>query len=107
MKIRMKMSVFGTFHNLDGGVKVGQVVDIDDAEAERYIALGYAEAANQGRRSEEHAVAEFSEEERAVLSTEVVGASQKVIPQPRHPKPEPQAEPEVAPKRGPGRPPKS
>lgn len=105
MKIRMKMTVQGTFHNIDGGVKVGDVVDIDDAEAERYIALGYAEKANQGGRTEEHAVQQFSEEERAVLATEVVGATHKAVPQPRvkaEPKPETEAEQPV--KRGPGRP---
>lgn len=87
----MKMGVNGTFHNIEAGVVVGQVVDIEDAEAERYIALGYAEAVKPGRLSEEHAVAALSNEERAVLSTEIVGASSKPIPQPRAPRP-PQVE---------------
>lgn len=87
MKIKMKMSVAGTFHNIDAGVVVGQVVDIDDAEAARYVALGYAEAVKPGRLSEEHAIAALSNEERAVLSTEIVGASDKPVPQPKAPRP--------------------
>lgn len=97
MRIRLKITVAGTFHNLVEGVKVGDVVDIDDAEAERYIKLGYAELANQGRV--EHAVPK-SREERAVLDTEIVGASSKAVPQPRPPKPEPKPEPKVGPKPG-------
>lgn len=114
MRIRWKMSIAGSVHNDPEGVTVGQVTDIQpDAEAERYIKLGYAELANQGRRSEEHAVQSFSNEERAVLDTDIVGASDKAVPQPRAPRP-PKAESEPEPKseekpaesakRGPGRP---
>ena len=114
----MKMSIAGTFWNDPEGVVVGQVVDIpNDVEAQRMIDLGYAEMANQGRRTEEHAVQEFSHEERAVLDTEIVGASTKPIPQPRAPRPpkvEPEPEPKVEDKpkpgpakRSPGRPRKS
>jgi hypothetical protein len=124
MRVRMKISIAGTFHGMVEGVTVGQVVDVQpDAEAERYIKLGYAELANQGRRSEEHALADMSNEERAVLSTEIVGASSKPVPQPRAPRPprvepEPEVEPKPKPvygktnppdevKRRPGRPRKS
>ena len=88
MRIRMKMSVAGTFHNLLEGVSVGQIVDVDDENGQRYIDLGYAELANQtGKASKvEHAV-QLSNEERAVLDTEVVGASSKPVPQPRAPRP--------------------
>lgn len=44
VKIRMRIAVLGSFHNMDSGVEVGQVVDIDDESALRYINLGYAEA---------------------------------------------------------------
>lgn len=49
-RIRMKISIAGTFWNLVEGVKVGDIVDMDnDAEAQRMISLGYAELANQGK----------------------------------------------------------
>jgi hypothetical protein len=104
MKIRMKISINGTFHNIDGGVKVGDVVDIDEQSAANYVASGYAEAIKPGGQlSEEHAVQQFSDEERAVLDTEIIGASNKPIPQPRTPRPpkvepEPEPEPELEPK---------
>lgn len=97
MKIKMKVSISGTFHNIDGGVRIGDVVDIDDQSAANYMEAGYAEAVNQDRRSfpEEHAVQGFSKEERAVLDTEIIGAaSSRPIPQPRAPRP-PKAEAEV------------
>jgi hypothetical protein len=39
----MRIDVAGAFHNVDAGVKRGDIVDVDDASAARYIALGYAE----------------------------------------------------------------
>lgn len=60
MKIRMKIPVAGTFHNLTGGVKVGDVVDLDDENGARYCALGYAEPVVDKR--EERAVAPKGEE---------------------------------------------
>lgn len=45
MKIRMLMDVEGTFHGQDGGVKRGDVVDVDKESADNYIKLGYAEKA--------------------------------------------------------------
>lgn len=48
MKIRwLGPAVAGTFHNVDGGVAIGEVVDVDDAEAKRYIDLGQAEKASK------------------------------------------------------------
>lgn len=126
MKIKWKVSISGTVYNHDGGVKPGDVMEISDAEADRVIALGQAEAVKPGGKlSEEHAVAAFSDEERAVLDRKIVGASAKPIPQPRAPKSEPEdlpllkaesglkSEPKSSethspksepPKRGPGRP---
>jgi hypothetical protein len=52
MKIRMLMTVAGAFHNIEGGVKLGDVVDVEAAEARRYCALGYAEMVGG---DEEHA----------------------------------------------------
>jgi hypothetical protein len=43
MKIRMKVDVHGTFHNMPGGARRGDIVDIDDDNALRYCALGYAQ----------------------------------------------------------------
>lgn len=37
MRIRMRVTVTGTFHNIDGGVQAGQIVDVDEASAKRYI----------------------------------------------------------------------
>jgi hypothetical protein len=121
VKIRLKISIAGTFHGIDGGVKVGDVVEVDDMSGANYVASGYAEEVKPGRRSEEHALADMSAEEHAVLATEIIGASNKPVPQsraPRPPKAEPKAEPKSkpvygktnppeAPKRGPGRPRKS
>lgn len=92
MKIRMKIGISGTFHNIEQGVKVGDVVEVDDLSGANYIASGYAEAAPA--RGVEHAVTEPSNEERAILSTEIIGASEKAVPQPRAPRPPKVQEPE-------------
>lgn len=43
MNIEMKRDINGSFHNITCGVKAGDVVDcVDDANAARYIELGYA-----------------------------------------------------------------
>lgn len=60
MRIRMKIPVNGVFHNLVEGVRVGDIVDVDDDNGARYIALGYAELADQ--RGEEHATAPKGEQ---------------------------------------------
>jgi hypothetical protein len=39
----MRISVTGSFHNIDGGVERGQVVDVDEPTAHRYIRNGIAE----------------------------------------------------------------
>jgi hypothetical protein len=39
----MRIPVHGTFHNILEGVKRGDIVDIDDDNARRYCALGYAQ----------------------------------------------------------------
>ena len=47
MKIRMKIDIPLLFHNIDG-VKRGDIVEVDDANAARYCSLGYAEGALKG-----------------------------------------------------------
>lgn len=108
MRIRMKVSVAGTFHNLPEGVQRGDVVDIDDVEAARYIMLGYAERADQ--RGEEHATVRSVAVEHAVMP-KVVEPEPELDPEPEkpvygetHP---PEDAPAPATKRGPGRPRKS
>jgi hypothetical protein len=46
MKVRMLIDVGGTFHNVAGGVKRGDVVEVDDDNARRYMQLGYAQSAS-------------------------------------------------------------
>ncbi len=69
MKIRLKYAVTGTFHNMDG-LRYGDVVEIDDGDAERYIRQGFAEAVADKPAAEkpvqEHAVATSDTEEHAV-----------------------------------------
>jgi hypothetical protein len=45
MRIRLLQMITGSFHSIDGGVEVGQVVDVDDVSAARYIKNGLAEKA--------------------------------------------------------------
>jgi hypothetical protein len=47
-KYRMLVSVEGTFHGLGGGVKRGDIVELDDASAKRYLAAGYIETNLKG-----------------------------------------------------------
>lgn len=75
MKIRMKITISGTFHNIGGGVQRGDVVDVDEANAIRYCKLGYAEPVEE--RIEERAVVVPQVEER------------------KQPDPEPEPEPEA------------
>lgn len=79
----MRLAVEGGFHNIDAGVKVGDVVEVDDVEGARYCALGYAERVVEAK------------EERAVAPKAEQATAERVEP----------AEPVV--KRGPGRPPKT
>lgn len=73
MKIRMKMDVAGSFHGIDGGVRYGQVVDVQpDQEALRYIALNYAEAVGKAASKVEHATSPKAET--AALTTEQAAA---------------------------------
>lgn len=101
MRIRMKVSVAGTFHNLPEGVQRGDVVDIDDVEAARYIMLGYAERADQ--RGEEHATVRSAGVEHAVMPKAEAEPVKPVYGE-THP---PEDAPAPATKRGPGRPRKS
>jgi hypothetical protein len=48
MKIRMTISVPGTFHSVYKDVKRGDIVDIDDGNARRYLRLGYAQSDLKG-----------------------------------------------------------
>jgi hypothetical protein len=51
MRIKMKMSVLGTFHEMEN-VKLGDVVDVPDDEGARYCKLGYAEPVAEMPRAE-------------------------------------------------------
>lgn len=64
MQVRMLIDVSGTFHNIDAGVCRGDVVDVDDATAERYVQHGIAELLDVG--GEESAVLDASGAESAV-----------------------------------------
>lgn len=43
MKIRFRYSVTGSFHGFDGGVERGEVVDVEDVHALRYVKFGMAD----------------------------------------------------------------
>jgi hypothetical protein len=108
MKIRMKMTVTGTFHGNPAGVRTGDVVEVDDENGQRYIDLGYAEPL-RSHPAEEHAVASKVKQERAVVEHAVEKpappkAAEKPVYGETHP---PKDAPEPATKRGPGRPPKA
>jgi hypothetical protein len=47
MKIRWLINVAGVVHGNADGVNAGDVMDLDEAHALRYVALHYAEAATQ------------------------------------------------------------
>ena len=48
MKVRMLVSIEGTFENVYGGVKRGQQVTISDASLDRYLAAGLVTTALTG-----------------------------------------------------------
>ncbi len=48
MKIRMLAGIGGTFHNDRNGVNRGDIVDIDEHNAKRYISSGLASATLKG-----------------------------------------------------------
>jgi len=47
-RIRMLISIGGTFHNNYSDVKRGDVVEVDDISAARYCQLGYAQTDLKG-----------------------------------------------------------
>jgi hypothetical protein len=55
MRIRLLQMITGSFHGVDGGVEVGQLVDVDDISAARYVKSGLAELV---KGTEESAVVE-------------------------------------------------
>lgn len=59
----MKIEVAGAFHNEPGGVRIGDVVEVDDDNGARYCELGYAEPVVSKR--EERAVPPKDDEQRA------------------------------------------
>lgn len=67
MKIRLLASITGTFHNIDGGLEVGDVVDVDDASAARYVKSALAERVGKQPAEEESAVVEPENVESAVV----------------------------------------
>lgn len=62
MKIRLKREIRGMFHGHDG-VRVGDVIEVDDLHGARYCKLHYAEPVVD--RQEERAVAPRGEERAA------------------------------------------
>jgi hypothetical protein len=64
MRIRLLQMITGSFHGVDGGVARGQVVDVDDVSAARYVKSGVAELVKGG---EEHAVIDDTGVESAVV----------------------------------------
>jgi hypothetical protein len=54
MKIKMKLDIHGMFHNMPAGVRRGDIVDIDDDNAARYCALGYAQPDLKGELGPAH-----------------------------------------------------
>lgn len=64
MRIRILQMITGSFHGVDGGAEVGQVVDVDDFSAARYIKSGLAELV---KGTEESAVVEPDNVESAVV----------------------------------------
>lgn len=48
MRVKMRVDVTGTFHNMDAGVRRGDIVDVDEATALRYIHNGIAERVEAG-----------------------------------------------------------
>lgn len=62
MKIRMRMSVAGSFHGIEN-VQIGDLVDVPDDEGARYCKLGYAEPVTDNR--EEKAARPDNSEKRA------------------------------------------
>lgn len=91
MKIRMLTSISGTFHGISAGVKHGDVVDVDEFSALRYLKAGYAHPV----KDEAKPVVET-----AVVPVEDVETAKLDAPAEVDDKPQPLDEP----KRGPGRP---
>lgn len=56
MRIRLLQTVTGSFHNIDGGIPAGTVVDVDDDDAARYIKNGLAAPADDEHQAAESAV---------------------------------------------------
>jgi hypothetical protein len=66
VKIRLLETITGSFHNIDAGVVRGQVVDVEDVHALRYINAGLAERVGK-EPAEESAVIEPGKVESAVV----------------------------------------
>lgn len=67
MKLRMKIDIGGTFHGRPEGVKRGDIVDVEDWIAERYIANDYAEPVSKSEAPVEKAVLPQDDVETASL----------------------------------------
>lgn len=77
MRIRMKEQITGAFHNRDGGVEVGEIVDVEDVHALRYINAGRAERVGKEPAKEESAVVESENVESAVVKRTTRGRAKK------------------------------
>jgi hypothetical protein len=48
MKIKFRLPILGMFHNDPNGVQVGQVVDVEEFHARRYVRNEWAEPVDEG-----------------------------------------------------------
>jgi hypothetical protein len=79
MKIRMRQTITGTFHNIDAGVARGDIVDIDNDNANRYIKLGLAEPLDKPP-VEEHTTITSETVETAVPKPKTAGGRSRAKP---------------------------
>jgi hypothetical protein len=61
MKIRMLDTIYGMFENIEGGVERGDIVDLPDDNAKRYIASQLATAKLKGELPHPYQASEESE----------------------------------------------
>lgn len=80
MQVRMLIDVSGTFHNIDAGVRRGDVVDVDDATGARYMQHGIAEHFDTDTGGEESAVLDTAGAESAVVPPKRRGGRPKKQP---------------------------
>jgi hypothetical protein len=75
--IRILQSITGSFHNIDGGVERGEIVDVEEVHALRYVKSGLAERVGKEPAEEESAVVEPEKVESAVVKRTTRGRPKK------------------------------